>query len=49
MTTALLIIDVQEALCTGEYAAFEAKLIIERINLVYRNKSRCHISINDLY
>ena len=36
MTTALLIIDVQHALCTGEYEAFEVKRVIERINLVSR-------------
>ena len=36
MSTALLIIDVQQALCYGEYAAFEAARVIERINLVSR-------------
>jgi nicotinamidase-related amidase len=36
MTIALLIIDVQHALCSGEYEAFEAKRVIERINLVSR-------------
>ena len=36
MTTALLIIDVQQALCSGEYAAFEVQRVIERINLVSR-------------
>lgn len=39
MTTALLIIDVQNALCTGPYAAFEAARVIHRINLV-SNKLR---------
>lgn len=34
MNTALLIIDVQQALCSGEYGAFEADRVIERINLV---------------
>lgn len=34
MTTALLIIDVQQALCSGEYATFESRRVIERINLV---------------
>lgn len=34
MTTALLIIDVQHGLCSGEYEAFEAARIIERINVV---------------
>lgn len=32
MTTALLIIDVQQALCTGEYACFEIERVIENIN-----------------
>ena len=32
MTTALLIIDVQQALCSGEWAVFEAARIIDRIN-----------------
>ena len=36
MPTALLIIDVQEALCTGEHGAFEAGRVIERINSVSR-------------
>ena len=34
MSTALLVIDVQQALCYGEYAAFEAPRVIDRINLV---------------
>ncbi|MFZ6721721.1 cysteine hydrolase family protein [Undibacterium sp. Ji49W] len=34
MTTALLIIDVQQALCYGDYAAFESTQVIERINAV---------------
>lgn len=34
MKSALLIIDVQRALCTGEYAAFEADRVIDRINMV---------------
>jgi nicotinamidase-related amidase len=32
MTTALLIIDVQQALCTGEYECFEIKRVIDNIN-----------------
>ena len=36
MTTALLIIDVQHGLCSGEYEAFEATRVIERINVVSR-------------
>lgn len=34
MTTALLIIDVQHGLCSGECEAFEATRVIERINVV---------------
>ena len=34
MPTALLIIDVQTALCTGRYATFEADAVIARINAV---------------
>lgn len=34
MTTALLIIDVQQGLCEGEHAAFESPRIIDRINQV---------------
>lgn len=34
MKTALLVIDVQQALCTGPYAAFEAAPMIDRINAV---------------
>ena len=36
MTTALLIIDVQHALCSGPYEAFEAARVIDRINSVSR-------------
>lgn len=34
MKTAMLVIDVQEALCHGPYAAFEAAQVISRINAV---------------
>lgn len=34
MTTALLVIDVQKALCVGEGAAFESRRVIDRINQV---------------
>ncbi len=34
MTTALLIIDVQHALCSGPYEAFESERVIQRINVV---------------
>jgi nicotinamidase-related amidase len=36
MHTALLVIDVQQALCSGEYKAFESERVIERINYVAR-------------
>jgi nicotinamidase-related amidase len=36
MKTALLVIDVQRALCEGEYAAFDIEGVIDRINLVSR-------------
>ena len=32
MTTALLIVDVQQALCSGEYECFEIKRVIKTIN-----------------
>ena len=34
MHCALLIVDVQQALCSGEYKAFESERVIERINSV---------------
>jgi nicotinamidase-related amidase len=34
MTTALLIIDVQRALCSGEYEVLESRRVIDRINQV---------------
>ena len=34
MKSALLIIDVQTALCSGKYEAFEARRVIDRINYV---------------
>jgi nicotinamidase-related amidase len=36
MPTALLIIDVQQVLCSGAYAAFEVERVINRINVVSR-------------
>ena len=36
MKSAVLVIDVQAALCAGEYAAFEAERVIQRINSVTR-------------
>jgi nicotinamidase-related amidase len=36
MHTALLVIDVQHALCCGEYKAFESERVIDRINSVTR-------------
>lgn len=40
MHTALLVIDVQQALCSGEYRAFESERVIERINTVARKMRR---------
>lgn len=34
MKTAVIVIDVQRALCEGEYAAFESERVIARINEV---------------
>ncbi len=34
MTTAVLVIDIQQALCRGEWAAFEVDRVIARINQV---------------
>jgi nicotinamidase-related amidase len=34
MSTALLVIDVQQGLCEGEHAAFESQRVISRINAV---------------
>jgi nicotinamidase-related amidase len=34
MTTALLVIDIQQGLCEGEHAAFESEDVIARINTV---------------
>lgn len=34
MKTALLVVDVQRALCTGDYATFDAERVISRINEV---------------
>jgi nicotinamidase-related amidase len=36
MPSALLVIDVQQVLCSGEYAAYEVERVIDRINLVSR-------------
>lgn len=36
LKTAVLVIDVQRALCKGDYAAFEAGRVIDRINVVTR-------------
>ncbi|CAN5515461.1 cysteine hydrolase family protein [soil metagenome] len=36
MTTALLVIDVQQALCTGDNAAFDVDGVVQRINEVSR-------------
>jgi nicotinamidase-related amidase len=36
MTSALLVIDVQQALCCGKWAAFDIDRVVERINAVAR-------------
>jgi nicotinamidase-related amidase len=36
MPSALLIIDVQQVLCTGELAAYDVQRVVDRINLVSR-------------
>lgn len=36
MPIAVLVIDVQQVLCSGRYAAFEARPVIDRINQVSR-------------
>ena len=45
MHTALLIIDVQQALCSGEYKAFESERVIERINSVARKMRDAHAPV----
>jgi nicotinamidase-related amidase len=40
MKQGVLVIDVQRALCQGEFAAFEADRVIERTNLVTRRARR---------
>lgn len=36
MNTALLIIDVQRALCAGEYEVFESRRVVDRVNHLLR-------------
>jgi len=45
MKSALLVIDVQQALCKGRYAAFEADRVIERINTVARKARAARIPV----
>ncbi|MFI7864105.1 cysteine hydrolase family protein [Ectopseudomonas khazarica] len=45
MSTALLIIDVQHALCTGEYAAFDSDRVIERINTLSAQARAAHAPV----
>ena len=40
MNTALLIIDAQQALCSGEYEVFESRRVIDRINNVLHRARR---------
>ncbi|HXP01785.1 MAG TPA: cysteine hydrolase family protein [Luteibacter sp.] len=37
MTTALLVIDMQQALCSGEEEAFDIKDVIKRVNMLIAN------------
>jgi nicotinamidase-related amidase len=45
MKTAMLVIDVQEALCSGSYAAFEAAQVISRINAVARSARQNNVPV----
>lgn len=45
MTTALLIIHVQRALCAGEYECFEIKRIIDTINTLSANAREADIPV----
>ncbi len=45
MKTALLIIDVQHALCSGEHQAFDAERVIERINQVARKMREANMPV----
>ena len=45
MTTALLIIDVQRALCAGEYEVFDSRRVIDRINQVSRLARRAGAAV----
>jgi len=45
MSTALLIIDVQRALCAGEYECFEIKRIIDTINVLSAKARKANIPV----
>lgn len=45
MTTALLIIDVQRALCTGEYECFEITRVIDNINTLSARAREAGIAV----
>ena len=45
MKTAVLVIDVQRGLCTGEYRTFEADRVVERINAVTRKARAAHAPV----
>lgn len=45
ITTALLIVDVQQGLCHGDGAAFEAPHVIDRINFVSRRARQAGVPI----
>ncbi|UGQ48187.1 cysteine hydrolase family protein [Massilia endophytica] len=45
MSSALLIIDMQQELCFGGEAAFEARRVVERINIVSAKARAAHIPV----
>ena len=45
MATAVLVIDVQQALCVGPHAVHDAQGLIQRINLVTRNARQAGVPV----
>jgi nicotinamidase-related amidase len=45
MQSVLLVIDVQQALCTGAYAAFKVDQVIERINFLARKTRSAKVPV----
>ena len=48
MKSALLVIDVQRALCTGKYATFDAAGVIERINIAVERARAANVPSRDV-